>query len=339
MSGTVPFPERLWLPQIADLRLSPWALVIALSAIIIVYFLLQGTYFGLRLKAVGKNLKAAYLLGIPTWQHMMISFILCGFFAGFGGRHASHFCVSSLDPFHLKWVWLPWSSCSYVNQLPGYLGGTGGVVLCSLEYWQHSTPHCVKAGFNSFWYFAGYAGFVCSFSRRNSPEIVSADAREIVNNEMIIIGLAGVLAAAAPVLFAVIGETFSERAGVINLSMNGTILLSAMGGFAFAVKTNNLLLGFVAGALIGASGCPDRGVCQRNTKTITSCSRFCPGNGMPRPFLFSRQSVYGIDRTPVICMDDTGTWRFTHPWSPAFSSGCADLFKLFIDCPCLDMDI
>ncbi|HEX7620900.1 MAG TPA: ABC transporter permease [Anaerolineales bacterium] len=68
----------------------------------------------------------------------------------------------------------------------------------------------------------------------------------------LIIGLAGVLAAAAPVLFAVIGETITERAGVINLSMNGTILLSAMGGFAVAYKADSLPLGFLAGMLIGA---------------------------------------------------------------------------------------
>jgi ABC-type uncharacterized transport system permease subunit len=65
-------------------------------------------------------------------------------------------------------------------------------------------------------------------------------------------GLAGVLAAAAPVLFAVLGETLTERAGVINLSMNGTIILSAMGSFAVAYKTGSLLLGFLAGILIGA---------------------------------------------------------------------------------------
>jgi simple sugar transport system permease protein len=64
--------------------------------------------------------------------------------------------------------------------------------------------------------------------------------------------LAGVLTAAAPVLFGVIGETLSERAGVINLSMNGTILLSAMGGFAVALATKSVALGFLAGALIGA---------------------------------------------------------------------------------------
>ena len=67
-----------------------------------------------------------------------------------------------------------------------------------------------------------------------------------------IIGLASVLAAAAPIVFAVMGETLSERAGVINLSMNGTILLSAMGSFAVAVSTGSIFLGFLMGMLIGA---------------------------------------------------------------------------------------
>lgn len=38
-----------------------------------------------------------------------------------------------------------------------------------------------------------------------------------------LVGLAGILAAAAPIVFASIGETITERAGVINLSLNGTI--------------------------------------------------------------------------------------------------------------------
>lgn len=73
-----------------------------------------------------------------------------------------------------------------------------------------------------------------------------------MNQETLLVGLAGVLAAAAPIIFAVMGETLSERAGVINLSMNGTILLTAMSGFAVAYSTDSILLGFLAGALIGA---------------------------------------------------------------------------------------
>ncbi len=70
--------------------------------------------------------------------------------------------------------------------------------------------------------------------------------------ELILIGLAGVLVTAAPVIFAVIGETFTERAGVINLSLNGTIVLAAMIGFAAAVETNSVILGYLAGMLVGA---------------------------------------------------------------------------------------
>ncbi|MBE3068102.1 MAG: ABC transporter permease [Chloroflexi bacterium] len=73
-----------------------------------------------------------------------------------------------------------------------------------------------------------------------------------MDTTVLLTGLAGVLAAAAPILFAVIGETITERAGIINLSMNGTILLSAMGGFAVAYESGSLLLGFLAGSLIGA---------------------------------------------------------------------------------------
>ena len=72
-----------------------------------------------------------------------------------------------------------------------------------------------------------------------------------MDTNTLLIGLAGVLTAAAPILFAVLGETITERAGLINLSMNGSILLSAMGGFTVAYKTNSLALGFLTGMVIG----------------------------------------------------------------------------------------
>lgn len=65
--------------------------------------------------------------------------------------------------------------------------------------------------------------------------------------------LAGIVEFAVPVLFASIGETITEKAGVINLSVNGTIILSAMGGFVVALTTSSILLGFLMSALIGAA--------------------------------------------------------------------------------------
>ncbi len=86
MSGTLPFDRALWMPIASgSSRLTPATLVMAVVGIIAVYAMVEGTYFGLRLKAVGKNPKAAYILGIPTWQNMMASFAICGVFAGLAG--------------------------------------------------------------------------------------------------------------------------------------------------------------------------------------------------------------------------------------------------------------
>jgi len=85
MSGTEPFPDSFSLPALADLRLSPWAVVLAIGGFALVYFLLKGTYFGLRLKAVGKNPRAAFVLGVPTVRYMLLAFILCGGLGGAAG--------------------------------------------------------------------------------------------------------------------------------------------------------------------------------------------------------------------------------------------------------------
>jgi simple sugar transport system permease protein len=63
--------------------------------------------------------------------------------------------------------------------------------------------------------------------------------------------LASIVAAASPLIYAAIGETIAEKSGVVNLSLEGSIMLSAMTGFAVAYVTGQVLLGFIAAALVG----------------------------------------------------------------------------------------
>jgi simple sugar transport system permease protein len=70
-------------------------------------------------------------------------------------------------------------------------------------------------------------------------------------NQLIII-FATAIATATPLVFAVVGETITERAGVINLSAEGTIMFCCMVGFAAAFTTNSLIFGFIAAAIAGA---------------------------------------------------------------------------------------
>lgn len=58
-----------------------------------------------------------------------------------------------------------------------------------------------------------------------------------------------------PVLMTVLGEIITERAGVLNLGLEGIMAFGAFAGFAFAFLAGNiwlgLLAGFVAGGLLG----------------------------------------------------------------------------------------
>lgn len=63
--------------------------------------------------------------------------------------------------------------------------------------------------------------------------------------------LFGALISGTPLLFATIGEILSERAGVLNLGIEGMMLVGAMSGFAAWFHTGSLLLGLVVGMVFG----------------------------------------------------------------------------------------
>jgi simple sugar transport system permease protein len=59
------------------------------------------------------------------------------------------------------------------------------------------------------------------------------------------------VALAAPFLYAALGETFAQTSGVVNLGVDGIMLLSAFAAFYAALATGSLWLGVLAAALVG----------------------------------------------------------------------------------------
>jgi simple sugar transport system permease protein len=64
--------------------------------------------------------------------------------------------------------------------------------------------------------------------------------------------LASLMVAATPILLAALGELVVERAGVLNLGVEGMMITGAICGFAVAVNSGSPVLGFVAAAGGGA---------------------------------------------------------------------------------------
>jgi simple sugar transport system permease protein len=86
-----------------------------------------------------------------------------------------------------------------------------------------------------------------------------------MNDTVLVLVLTSIVAQSAPLMLAIVGETITERVGVINLSLDGTMLISAMTGFVVSLKASEamggpdvaadtipVLAGLTAAALLGA---------------------------------------------------------------------------------------
>jgi simple sugar transport system permease protein len=108
MSGTNLLSHDLWLNAPPGWRVSPLALAIACLAFVLTALLLGNTRFGLQLKAVGKNAKAARLFGIRPELIGLTAMMLGGGLAGLAG------CLQVVGVYHRL---IPAISSGY-----GYLG-------------------------------------------------------------------------------------------------------------------------------------------------------------------------------------------------------------------------
>ncbi|GAB1380280.1 ABC transporter permease [Pararhodobacter aggregans] len=65
--------------------------------------------------------------------------------------------------------------------------------------------------------------------------------------------IASLMVAATPILLAAIGELVVEKAGVLNLGVEGMMIVGAVSGFAAAVTTGSPILGMLAAIVSGAA--------------------------------------------------------------------------------------
>jgi general nucleoside transport system permease protein len=73
-----------------------------------------------------------------------------------------------------------------------------------------------------------------------------------VNDSVVVISIVTAIATGTPILLAAVGETLTERSGVMNLGIEGMMLLGAVSGFWVTSETGSLGLGILVGALAGA---------------------------------------------------------------------------------------
>jgi general nucleoside transport system permease protein len=74
-----------------------------------------------------------------------------------------------------------------------------------------------------------------------------------LNLALLIAIAAATIVSATPLLYATLGELIGERAGIVNLGLEGIMLIGAASGFAVTAMTGSPYVGIVAAAIAGAA--------------------------------------------------------------------------------------
>lgn len=125
--------------------------------------------------------------------------------------------------------------------------------------------------------------------------------------------LSATIRTATPIALATLACTFSERAGVINIGIEGTMIASAFAGAVTAYYTNNPWMGLLGGMLCGAL----------LAGIIAVLSIYCNGDQV---VIGIGLNLLGPGLSYLIMYNIWGS-RGTSPWLPGFSAINVPLIK------------
>src|ERR1700751_3632032 len=74
-----------------------------------------------------------------------------------------------------------------------------------------------------------------------------------VHDSLVVVVLASAVVYGTPSLYAALGELLAERSGVLNLGVEGMMLMGAVMGFWAVQRTGSLVLAVVVAAIAGAA--------------------------------------------------------------------------------------
>ena len=253
---TAQFPRTAYLPRLTDFADAVPALggltihlgfLFALVATAIVWFVVSRTRWGYELRLIGDNPRAARYAGIDIGRRIIVVFAFSGALAGLAGMSEVAGVVHRLQD-HIS------PGYGFTAIIIAYLArfGPWRVVVAS-DPVRSADPRrprdpAVRRPRDD----PGDHPLLPRRQRRPGPLSRAIQPRRggrgLMDPTLI---LAAGVASGTVLLFAAVGEIFAERSGVLNLGVQGMMLIGAVAGFSAAVATGSPWLG------------PDRGDARR----------------------------------------------------------------------------
>ena len=262
--GTVRFHEYAILPQIwPEAGRAHWGFVFALIAAVVVWFMLSKTLKGFEVKVLGQSPRAGRFAGFSSQRMVFFVFLLSGALAGLAGISEVAGPIEHLN----EKISIGYGFTAIIVAFLGRLNPLGivaagsdpGADLSRRRGGADLARRLRQDGAR----LPGHAAVLRARLRHADPlphplrrapagaggRTPSRSGRPPSMFEQIIITIA---TAATPLLIAAIGELVVERSGVLNLGVEGMMVMGAVTGFAVAFTTGSPWLGLLAAIIVGA---------------------------------------------------------------------------------------
>src|SRR5580692_5893676 len=94
----------------------------------------------------------------------------------------------------------------------------------------------------------------CCSSQPSAPAVWQVDGVRAMADEILLAAgswATAMLRSSTPLMMVTLGETLTQRVGIVNLGIEGQMLCGACVGFAVAAQTGSPVLGLIVGAFAG----------------------------------------------------------------------------------------
>ena len=255
LAQSAQLPHQVWLPRLVPRTLLHAGAIVAVVLAVLVYVFLWRTTIGYDIRAVGLNPDAARYSGInvPTFQ--ALSLTLAGGFAGLAG------VVEVIGVQHrlLEGLTSGYGFTGIVAALLGSLHPIGlipasilfGGLLVGGDTMQRAVqvPSSLVMALLGLvvLFVSGSALWSRRWAARRADRRAEGPGGDGMKNVFSLAVISGILntmvGLATPFLYAALGETIAQTSGVVNLGVDGIMLLSAFAAFYVALINGQPLAG------------------------------------------------------------------------------------------------
>jgi ABC-type uncharacterized transport system permease subunit len=239
------------------------AFVIAVAVGVILYYYLFWTSNGFKLRAVGCNMTASRFNGFPVKRYILASFIVSGAVAGLGGAAELLGTQFRLINGFGAGYGFDGVAMALIGQLHPIASMVVAIFFAALRTGSTTmqagtgVPTSVSDIIQALVIVFTVAGMALVQAARVRGVPAEAVRRQTEGGQTGMSFISNLILAsvrmAVPLLFIALAELYSERAGMVNIGLEGLAAIGSLIGFLVCFVTGSAWLGILCGALVGVA--------------------------------------------------------------------------------------